>query len=423
MKNSSFQSLLPISRKKAIAFCLLLTSFELLAYIASDMVMPFMLQVTSDLNASPRHVPTALNAYLFGGVAFQWLIGALSDRFGRKPLLQAGAIGFALFCLAASSVQHIQIFNLLRFIQGIVLGFIIVVSYPVLQEAFSEKDAVRLMALLGNIALLSPLVGPLLGSILLSVMSWRMLFNMIGIASLLIAIGLWFGMPETLGVRRRDGSTLPFSAFPAGQILNDYRSLLNNSVFINGSLVLGLLSVPLLAWIGLSPLLLMRYLGYSAIDYGLWQLPVLGSLMLGNLVLNYAIEKMELEQLLRLALIPIGSGLMLMPILTWYSGSLAVLSITMGIYTFGLGLGNACLYRLTLFSSDMSKGIVAAMLGMISTALLSLGCIALSMLNAGSSLVAFSAWTSLASTLAIWPLWKLFRQREAMSSRVLHPAK
>ncbi|VEB45715.1 multidrug efflux system translocase MdfA [Chromobacterium violaceum] len=39
------------------------------------MVMPAMLRVTADLSADSRHVPTALNAFLLGGIAFQWLIG------------------------------------------------------------------------------------------------------------------------------------------------------------------------------------------------------------------------------------------------------------------------------------------------------------------------------------------------------------
>lgn len=36
----------------------------------------------------------------------------------------------------------------------------VVVSYPALQEAFNESDAIRLIALFANIALLSPLFGP-----------------------------------------------------------------------------------------------------------------------------------------------------------------------------------------------------------------------------------------------------------------------
>lgn len=56
-------------------------------------------------------------------------------------------------------------------LQGIGLGFVVTVSYPAPEQAFSGADAVRMMALLANIALLIPLLGPLLGTLLLEWMS------------------------------------------------------------------------------------------------------------------------------------------------------------------------------------------------------------------------------------------------------------
>ncbi|KVW63345.1 hypothetical protein WK99_13880 [Burkholderia ubonensis] len=107
----------------------------------------------------------------------------MSDRFGRRPLLLAGTLAFSAACLATAASQHIVGFNLLRFVQGTALGFIVVVSYPALQETFAERDAVRLMALFANIALLSPLAGPLAGTLLLRVLSWREQFVALGIAN------------------------------------------------------------------------------------------------------------------------------------------------------------------------------------------------------------------------------------------------
>lgn len=162
------------SLRGTLYFCLFLSTFELLTYVASDVVMPGMLTVIKDLNAQTYYVPWSLNAYLLGGVSFQWLIGPASDRFGRRPLL---LIGCALFLFPARHAMGRQYpcFTLLRFIQGIGLGFVVVVSYPALQEAFNESDAIRLIALFANIALLSPLFGPLVGSVVLSYLSWRTL--------------------------------------------------------------------------------------------------------------------------------------------------------------------------------------------------------------------------------------------------------
>ncbi|WP_434631049.1 MFS transporter [Chromobacterium sp. CV08] len=401
MSAEPFRPLLAISRRQALLFCLLLTAFELLTYLASDMVMPAMLRVTADFAADSRHVPTALNAFLLGGIAFQWLIGPLSDRFGRRPLLLAGTLIFALACLAAAGSQHIAWFNLLRFVQGIALGFIVVVSYPALQETFAESDAVRLMALLANIALLSPLVGPLLGSLLLEALSWRELFAALAAATALVALGLWRWMPETMG------APTPLRLRVA---LANYLALLRHRDFVCGSLALGLLTLPLIAWIGLSPLLLIRHLGYSGLEYGLWQLPVFAAMIAGNLLLNRLAGRMELSRLLRLALWPMAGGLSLAGLAAPLQPSLPALVACLAVYAFGLGLGNATLYRLTLYSSDNAKGSVAAMLGMLSTAMLGGGSAVLALLDAGDSPARFAAGISLASLLAVPPLWLLLRR-------------
>ncbi|OHX13557.1 MdfA family multidrug efflux MFS transporter [Chromobacterium sphagni] len=418
MSAETFRPLLAIPRRQALLFCLLLTAFELLTYLASDMVMPAMLRVTQDLRADSRHVPTAFNAFLLGGVAFQWLIGPLSDRFGRRPLLLAGTVGFAAACFAASGAQAIEWFNLLRFAQGIGLGFIVVVSYPALQETFAEEDAVRLMALLANIALLSPLAGPLLGSLLLGALSWRELFAALGCATLLVTLGLWRLMPETVGVPRRDGSMQPPTPLRLRAALANYLALLRHPTVLCGSLALGLLTLPLIAWIGLSPLLLVRQLGYSNLEYGLWQLPVFGGVIAGNLLLNRLAGRKNLPEVLRLALAPMGCGLLLIGALTPLHPTLPALVAGLAVYAFGLGLGNAALYRLTLFASDSAKGSVAAMLGMLSTATLGGGAALLAWLDAGASPQRFAAGISLAAVLAAPLLWRLLRAPQAQPSPV-----
>ncbi len=243
--------------------------------------MPGMLTVIKDLNAQPHYVPWSLNAYLLGGVSFQWLIGPASDRFGRRPLLLIGCALFSVSCLATPWVDNIQVFTLLRFIQGIGLGFVVVVSYPALQEAFNESDAIRLIALFANIALLSPLFGPLVGSVVLAYLSWRTLFIAIALMAALTWFGLLRWMPETIGVVRQDGSKIECQPLEVKTLARAYGDLLTNPRCISGSVALGLVGLPLMAWIALSPLLLVHHLKMSMLEYALWQLPIFGALIAG----------------------------------------------------------------------------------------------------------------------------------------------
>lgn len=399
--------LLKITPFRALCFAMTLALFELLTYLASDVVMPAMPTVVSDLKASPEFIPHALNLYLLGGVLLQWLIGPLSDRYGRRPLLLWGCALFGLACLATFWVKGIELFNLLRLLQGIGLGFVVTVSYPALNEAFSEADAVRMMALLANIALLSPLLGPLVGTVLLEWVSWRWLFVLFAGFAVLAWCALYRFMPETLGVERRDGTRLAFEPIHLLPLLAGYAQLLRNRRFVAGSAALGLVGLPLIGWIGLSPVLLIHDQGLTTFDYALWQMPVFGGLILGNLIINRIADRYTLPALIRLALWPFVIGLGAALLCTWLVPSVVSLVAGLSVYAMGLGIANAVLYRITLFSSEQSKGLVSAMLGMITIALLGLGGVLLAMLGAGASLLSFTLASGAAGLLALWPLRSL----------------
>ncbi|RWR03643.1 multidrug transporter [[Pantoea] beijingensis] len=412
-----FSSLLPISSRHALIFCLLLSLFELLTYAGSDVVMPGMLSVVSDLHAGPNYVPWSLNAYLLGGVAFQWLIGPLSDRFGRRPLLLFGCALYTFSCFITPWVSDINLFTMLRFIQGIGLGFVVTVSYPALQEGFNESNAIRLIAIFSNIALLSPLFGPLAGSFLLSFMTWRELFIIIAMLAALSWFGLLLFMPETIGITRNDGSRIAPQPLCLRAIARVYGGLLNNRRFMSGSTALGLSGLPLMAWIALSPLLLVHNLGMSMMEYAVWQLPVFGSLIAGNIVLNIIAERISIERILTLSLYPVFSGLALSLITTLFFNHISALVIGMAIYAFGLGICNTTLYRLTLFSCNDGKGAVSAMMGMISVAIFGLGGALLAALGAGNSLHAYIISVFFPGLISVCLIIYIFSERGAHKQR------
>ncbi|RRV10268.1 MdfA family multidrug efflux MFS transporter [Pseudomonas sp. v388] len=407
------RSLLFISARHALLFCLMLSLFELLVYAGSDMVMPGMLTVIANLEAQVHYVPWSLNAYLMGGVAFQWLIGPLSDRFGRRPLMLIGCAVFIIASLLSASVVNIDQFIALRFVQGIGMGFVIAVGYPALQESFSETGSVRLFAIFSTIGLLSPLLGPLLGTALLSVISWRTLFIVIAASGALVWLGLYRWMPETIGVLRRDGTRLQPHALRMAELLRIYGGLLNNRAFMAGSIALGLIGLPLLAWIALSPVLLIHQLDLSTGQYALWQLPVFGGMILGSVVLNKAAQTMSIECLLSMGIRWVIGGLGLALIMTLITGHIIALAAGLALYAFGVGICNATLYRLTLFSSERGKGAVSALLGMIPVAIFACGIYLLTALGACNSLEAYIIAAAFPAAAAVVPVRYVLAVRAA----------
>lgn len=400
------RTLIPLPPRQALGFCFAITLFEWLTYMASDMVMPAMLTVTRDLEADAAHIPNAFNLYLIGGVCLQWLIGPLSDRFGRRPLLLGGCALFGATCAASVATPGIEVFNALRLLQGMGLGFVVAVSYPALQEVFCEADAVRLMALLGNVALLSPLLGPLFGSLLLEWLNWRELFLGLGLVATLAWIGLYVCMPETIGVVRHDGGQQAPIPFSFRQICSRYLALLRNHRFVGICLALGLMSLPLIAWIGLAPQLLVQLLGLTTREYALWQIPVFAAVIVGNLILDRLLASRDLPQVIHLALWPFCLGLLTLIATALTSLSLAGLMAGLALYAVGLGMSNAALYRLALFSSDDSKGLVCAATGMISIVVMGVGGSLIAAIGGGSRLESFAILAALGGLLSLPLLYR-----------------
>ncbi|WP_413535016.1 MFS transporter [Rahnella inusitata] len=347
-------------------FPLSLVLFEFATYIAHDMIQPGMLQVISDFSASADWVSTSLTAYLCGGILLQWLLGPLSDRLGRRPVLLTGVAFFTLTCFLTVFTQSIEQFILMRFLQGMSLCFIGAVGYAAIQEAFNETLSVKLMALMANITLIAPLLGPLAGAAFIHYAPWKAMFALFSLISALAFWGLWRSMPET--ATGRDGR------FSMRRLLTDYREVLTNQGVVTGSLSIGLVTLPLLAWVAQSPVLLIQDAGMSPLRYGWLQVPVFTGLIIGNIALSKLSGKVNIRTPIWLGIVPITLGLaiaacsalFMVHAWDWIIGGLS-------LYALGTGLVNAGLYRLTLFSSPTGKGTVAAALGLITIVVFAVG--------------------------------------------------
>src|SRR5690606_11968033 len=163
-------------------FPLAMVLYELSAYIGNDMVQPAMLTITAEYGVDDAWVASSMSLDILGGACLTWLIGPLSDRYGRRRVMLAGVIYFIVTNLLILLAPSIEWFMVLRFLQGMGLCFIAAVGYVSIQEAFEELTAIRVMALMANISMVAPLLGPLAGAALISIVSWHWGFK-IGRAS------------------------------------------------------------------------------------------------------------------------------------------------------------------------------------------------------------------------------------------------
>lgn len=359
--------LINVSQRQAFSFAIFLVMYEFLTYIANDMIMPGMISVVASFHGSESTIATSLTAYMMGGASLQLLLGPLSDRYGRRPVMLFGAMFFFFCTVFIACSWSMGQFLVARFFQGMGLGFIGVVGYATLQEIFAEMDAIRLIAIMANVSILAPLLGPLLGAIVIHYMSWRMIFVAIGAGALVALWGLWRFMPESVGQMKSDGTEIKRMSFSPRAIFDNYKVLFLNPSFMLGSIALGVLGIPCLAWIALAPIILVTNAHLSVIEYSFWQIPVFGACILGNVFLHRMTHHRSVNTLIWIGSITSIVSLLLTLIVPLVMGH-AFLWLMPGliVYFFGLGVTGAPLSRFILFSTSVSKGTASALMSMVS---------------------------------------------------------
>lgn len=359
------EPLIAISKRQALLFATFLVAYEFLTYMANDMIMPGMIHVAQSFHAPESVVASSLTVYMLGGASLQIILGPLSDSFGRRPMMIIGGVLFFFFTVVIACSQSINQFLIARFFEGMGLCFIGVIGYATIQELFEEMDAIRLIAIMANISILAPLLGPLFGAIVIYYSSWRYIFLGISVGALIALWGLWNYMPEPIGSIKKNGECIEKTDFSFAAICSTYTALLKNSTFCWTALAIAMLGIPCLIWIALAPLIMIIEAKLTVIHYALWQLPVFGATILGNWYLHRLTFKHSTTQIITYGCWIMAVSAFLISFLPYFFGNdYYYLLPGIIIYFFALSIINAPLNRLCLYTTQLSKGTVSALISL-----------------------------------------------------------
>lgn len=185
--------------------------------LSMDMYLPALPEVASQLHTSSAAGQLTITSCIFGLAAGQIIVGPLSDRWGRKPLLLAGVGLFTLTSFLIPFSASIWPLIILRLFQGIGGSAGQVLSRAVARDLFAGPRLGRFLGILMSINGIFPIIAPLLGGAVLSFTDWRGVFVILGGIGLILFLWTWWGLPETLPADRR--TTSGFAAFTQMSLL------------------------------------------------------------------------------------------------------------------------------------------------------------------------------------------------------------
>lgn len=180
------------------ALALLLACLGMLGPFSIDTYLPAFSGIAQSIGATPTEMQQTLSAYLFGFAVMNLFHGALSDSFGRRPVVLWGVAAFTIASAGCALAQHIGTLVFWRAVQGMSAGAGIVVSRAVIRDMFPPADAQRVMSQVTIYFGVAPAVAPMVGGFLFVHADWHSIFWFLTAVGVLLWLANWKLLPETL---------------------------------------------------------------------------------------------------------------------------------------------------------------------------------------------------------------------------------
>jgi DHA1 family bicyclomycin/chloramphenicol resistance-like MFS transporter len=248
-------------------------------------------------------VQLTLSLYLLGLAVSQLLLGPLSDRFGRKPVLLGG-----LFITAAASIAAIYSTSILslilwRTLQALGASSGLVIGRAIIRDLYSRDRAASMIGLVTTVMVLAPMAAPLIGGILDTALGWQYTFVLTAAFAGAVLIWAYFALPET----RPDHITGGGLRF----ILGESRELLSSRRFVGYVLVCAIGTSTFFAFLGGGPHVVVGIMARSSAEYGLWFILTSGGFMLGNFVTARFSQRYGIDTMVHYGLLSLIAGAIL----------------------------------------------------------------------------------------------------------------
>jgi DHA1 family bicyclomycin/chloramphenicol resistance-like MFS transporter len=226
-----------------------------------NMMVPALPGLTRILDTDAGIVQLTLSLFLLSLATAQLLLGPLSDRFGRRPIVLGGIAITVVASLAGIAASSIHALIAVRILQAIGAATGIVMSRAIIRDLFDRNRAAAMIGLVTTAMVIAPMVSPMIGGILDTTFGWEAIFIFITCFSAVVWVWAAATLPETrpAGIEHTPGA-----------IARDTRALLGNAKFLGYVLAAALGSAPFFTFLGGGPYIVVTMMGRTSIEFGFW---------------------------------------------------------------------------------------------------------------------------------------------------------
>jgi MFS transporter, DHA1 family, 2-module integral membrane pump EmrD len=290
-----------ILSRSEIKTMLIIMSVGVGALMGVDIHLASLPYIMVYMHTDKLHMQQSISFYLLGLGLSLLFYGPLSDKFGRKPIIVFGMTLAGVASFGGALTQHITLFLVMRFIQGLGAGACAGLSRTMSADVLQGEERARLGSYFSLGINLSPLLAPLLGGVLQSHFGWQANFIFLGSYFLCAMLVFLLFCPETnkhIEPRRRVWSRL----------LPTYGSILKNPLFVVATAITGVSMSAITVYSTTSAFIFKAHYHVSPEQFGLLTLVVAMGAVLGKLIKPALTQRIGMEKSVLVGVGLIGLG-------------------------------------------------------------------------------------------------------------------
>lgn len=298
-----------------------------LSVLSMNMFVPSLPHMAEDFGVDYALVNFAIVGYLAVTAFLQIILGPLSDRYGRRPVLIWGLVIFSFASLGCALAEDIYLFLAFRIAQGAIVSGA-AISRAVVRDTTGPQEAAGLIAYIGMAMAVAPMLGPMVGGVLDDLFGWRAGFwAYTGFGFVLLAI-CWVDLKET---NKYLGSTF------ADQV-SAYPELFRSRRFWGYAICLSFSIGGFYVFISGAPLVAKQVLDIGSGELGLYMGTITAGFFVGSFISGRIAPKFKLTTMMITGRLVACTGLTLALLLV-AGGAVNVLTVFGSVVFVGLGNG------------------------------------------------------------------------------------
>ena len=265
---------------------LLLVAMTGVAPISLYMLVPALPKLATAFGRDISLTQMTVSLYMVGIACSQLVMGPLSDRFGRRPVLLSGLALMVVASAACIFAQNLPQLIIARFLQALGGASGMVISRAIIRDLYERDQIGAKISLVIAVMMIAQMLSPLTGGLVETAFGWRAIFYLITAAVLVTVIAIVL-LPETRRGR-----------LPGNGFRGDFGGLFKSRAFVGFMLCQVLASQIIFAFAGGGPYIVVTQMSRTSAEYGAWFATTGFAYLIGNLFCVRFAPRHSLERLI-----------------------------------------------------------------------------------------------------------------------------